>query len=57
MWEWGTGEKNGFKLNDHQLNIHCYMAEEVIYKPNGNCASKTTNKYAKNKEKEIQIYR
>ena len=30
-------------------------AEDVVCKPNGNHVSKTTNKYAKNKEKEIQI--
>ena len=31
-------------------------AEEVRYKPNGNHVSKISNKYAKNKEKDIQIY-
>ena len=30
--------------------------QEIIYKRNGNHVSKTTNKYAKNKEEEILIY-
>ena len=39
-------------LNDHQQ--YRLFAEKFIYKPNGNYISKTTNKHAKNKEKEIQ---
>lgn len=35
------------------LSIDCYL-QEVRYKPNGNHISKTTNKYATNKEKEIK---
>ena len=54
MWQ-GQEKTKGLNLNDHQLHIDCY-AEKLIYKANGNHISESTNKYAKNKEKEIQIY-
>ena len=47
----------GSNLSDHQLNIGLLYAEDVIYKPNDNHKSKTSNRYAKNnnKEKGIQV--
>ena len=42
----------GSNLNDNQLNIE----QVLMHKPNGNHIPKTTNTYAKNKDKEIQIY-
>ena len=50
------GGKNGFKLKGPSSSYTLIYAEEVIYKLNGNHNSKTANKYAKNKEKGIQIY-
>ena len=49
-------EKTGFKLKWPSNEYRLLYAEEVIHKPNGKHISKATNKYAKNKEKEIQIY-
>ena len=50
------GVKNGFKLNDHQLNIDRYMQKKLLYKPNSNHISKATNMQRINRKKSIYIY-
>ena len=53
----GRGVNNSINLNDHQLNIDCYMhVEDVMCTPNDNHISNISNRYAKNKEKRIQVY-
>ena len=52
----GRDEKRmGSNLNDHQVNIDCYM-QKRLYTSLMLTIYQTTNKYTKNKEKEIQIY-
>ena len=46
----------GLNLSNHQLNIDSYHVEDIMYNPNGNHKSKTSNRYGKNKEKGIQVY-
>ena len=46
-------KRMSLNLSDHQLNRLLY-AEDVIYKPNENHKSKTSNRHAKNNEKGIQ---
>ena len=54
---WGGKEKRiGSNLNDHQVNIDCYMQKRLYTNLIVTILSKATDKYAKNTEKEIQIY-
>ena len=46
--------KNGFELKIKLVQIAVY--KRCYIQPNRNHKSKTTNKYAKSEEKEIQIY-
>ena len=50
------GMKNEYKLKQPSTYYKLLYAENVIYKPNGNHKSKTSNRYTKNKEKGTQVY-
>ena len=46
----------GSNLSNHQLALDYYMQKMLFIKVMVNHESKTSNSYAKNKEKGIQVY-
>lgn len=41
-------------LNEHQLNIDCYILKILYIEAHGNCKPKSLNRYTVSKEKKSQ---